>query len=47
MATDYWTGLCTSCGDQWEEDERPVVCPECGFTGVVAVEPGQEVPGRG
>lgn len=32
-----WTGLCTACGDQWQEDEKPSVCPECGFTGVVAV----------
>lgn len=29
------TGLCTACGDVWEEDDRPSVCPECGFTGVI------------
>lgn len=34
-----WTGLCTSCGDVWQEDDdRPTVCPTCGFTGVVAMD---------
>lgn len=41
MADDetYWSGMCTACGDRWHEDEKPTVCPECGFTGVLAVPP--------
>lgn len=35
------TGLCSSCGDVWQEDEAPTVCPACGFTGVVAFLPGR------
>lgn len=39
--TTLHTGLCSSCGDVWQEDETPTVCPECGFTGVVPFLPGQ------
>lgn len=33
-----FTGLCTACGDRWQEDDLPKICPECNFTGVLVLE---------
>lgn len=30
MVKQYRKGLCLDCGDEWEEDGTPIVCPECG-----------------
>ena len=30
-----YRGACLNCGDEWEEDERPTICPECHSTDVM------------
>lgn len=35
--TITYVGRCLDCGDEWPEDEIPVICPECEGMNIIEV----------